>query len=236
MLPTLPSLEIEYRPAYWAHRLLAAIQTKQSLSEAHSHWSKPESGLADLAFSIETRIGNLREIIRLTDENLHIVGEEIASAPDIDALVAGGYAYRVENEVALRRALIGFNAFIAESRSIFENLACFYQAFARNYFGENVSDTDRYAKIASLSPTPTWADDLRLIRHDILHYRSPWLRFEVRSTSPKYDPVLVLDWRPSSTAVRAEVAMRALKDFRGNLLQALTTLRDELIARVNAVP
>jgi len=144
--------------------------------------------LADLAFSIDTRIGNIREIVRLTDENLTAIGRELEDADDLPALIVGGYAYPVQNEQALRRALIGFTTFIAEARALYENLARFYRMFLRHYFREQMSEKAAYEEIAKLRPSAQWAEDLRLLRHDILHYRSPWLRLEVNSSTPRFDP------------------------------------------------
>jgi hypothetical protein len=37
------------------------------------------------------------------------------------------------------------------------------------------------------------------LRHDLTHNRYPWLAFAVRKRgSPKYEPVLVLNWRPGA--------------------------------------
>jgi len=128
-------LEIEYRPIYWAHHLRAEIGKTPALAAADANWAA--SALLDLAFSLETRIGNLIEIQRQTDENLRVVGQELASRSEIESLVEGGYAYRVQDEAALRRVIIGLNSLVVESRSCFENLAKFYREFVRNYFKLN---------------------------------------------------------------------------------------------------
>lgn len=234
---TSPSrLEIDYRSAHWVHRLLAEINRKPSLAAAHAQWASPQPGLADLAFSIDTRIGNLREIVRLTDENLHAIGKELEETTNLDEHIAGGYAYRVRDDAALRRALIGFNAFIAEARSLYENLARFYRVFLNHYFGEQVSEKAAYEAIAALRSSPQWATELQLLRHDILHYRSPWLRFDVGASSPRFDAVLMLDWRPGATGPDAEVPMSTLRDFRTHIVWAATALVDALIARVVVWP
>jgi len=156
-------LEIEYRSAYWAHRLLAELNKKPSLAAAHRQWAERDPGLADLAFSIDTRIGNIREIVRLTDENLTAIGRELEDADDLPALIVGGYAYPVQNEQALRRALIGFTTFIAEARALYENLARFYRMFLRHYFREQMSEKAAYEEIAKLRPSAQWAEDLRAL-------------------------------------------------------------------------
>jgi hypothetical protein len=215
---------------------LNELKTKSSLEAAHARWADREPGLADLAFSIETRIGNLREIVRLTDENMGQLGAELEEADDLDALIAGGYPYRIENELALRRSLIGFNAFIVEARSLFENLARFYQTFLMHYFAEAISETRAYEVIAALRPSAEWANQLRLLRHDIVHARSPWLRFDVTAATPRFDPVLVLDWRREGASPNAEVHITALREFRTSIVSATSLLRDDLIARVIVWP
>lgn len=227
-------LEIEYRPAYWVHSLLAAIQAKPALASAHSKWAT--SDLSDLAFTIETRLGNLPEVVRQIDENLNVLGRELEQATaDIASLLAGGYAFRFEDEVALRRALIGFNSFVSESRSCFESLAKFYRSFMDSYFGQAISVPDSYAKLASLATQPTWAEDLRLVRHDILHDRSPWIAFEDTGGTPRWEPILLLSWRPRAHGPRDRVKLNELRMMRANLQEALVGLRTELITLVNAI-
>jgi hypothetical protein len=227
-------LEIAYRPAYWTHPLLAEIQGKPSLSLAHENWRSSE--LLDLAFALETRIGNLIEIVRHVDDQLRVIGEELEAASDIDDLISGGYAYRMQDEVALRRVLIGLNCFIVESRACFENLARFYRLFVQNYLGESVSQTAAYEIVATSVPGPEWANDLRLLRHDIVHERCPWIRFDVRTATPRFEPVLVLEYRASAPfKSRDEVSMETLRGMRINLRKALDAIRTELISRVRGL-
>ena len=133
-------------------------------------------------------------------------------------------------------SLIGFNAFIVDARALFENLARFYRTFLKHYFAETVSAAKAYEAIAALRPSPEWAEQFRLLRHDIIHSRSPWLRFDVTTATPRFGPVLVLDWRPGAAGPDAEVHVTALREFRTSIVPAASLLRDELIARVVAWP
>jgi len=108
--------------------------------------------------------------------------------------------------------------------------------FLSHYFREQISEKTAYEEIAKLRPSAQWAEDLRLLRHDILHYRSAWLRFEVNSSTPRFDPVLVLDWRPGATGPDAEVKMFALRQSRTDIVHATSILVDKLIADVAAWP
>jgi len=229
----MPHLEIQYLPSIkWVHALRAEIAKKPALATADLNWST--SGLLDLAFGLETRLGNLAEIVVQVDENLRVLDAEFYEARDhIAALVAEDRAYRTKNQAALRRTIIGLNSFVIEARGCFENLARFYQQFIRNYFDERMSKENAYAKISASVAAPGWAEDLRLLRHDIAHARSPWIRFDVRPTAPKYLPVLLLEYRIKDTpAPGDEVSLAALRSMRKHLRAASERIRSELIERV----
>jgi len=227
-------LEIQYRPIYWVHYLRAEIEKTPALAAADANWAT--SSLLDLAFSLETRIGNLIEIQRLTDEYLRAVVQELDGESEIDSLVDGGFAYRVKNEAALRRVIIGLDSLVVESRSCFENLAKFYREFVRNYFDENVSETASYAKVAASVPVPGWAEGLRLSRHDIVHDRSPWIRFQVQSLPRAYQAVLILEYRINApSAPKDEISLVGLRTLQANLTAALASIRRELVERVKGL-
>ena len=71
-------LTIVYQPEYWVHALLVEIAAQPKLTSAHRQWASPATQLSDLAFSIETRLGNLRELVRFVDENLNALGKNSA--------------------------------------------------------------------------------------------------------------------------------------------------------------
>src|SRR5262249_52694830 len=134
---------------------------------------------------------------------------------------------------ALRRTIIGLNSFVLEARAYFENLARFYQHFLRNYFNERVSEEGAYAEVAASVAAPGWAEDLRVLRHDIAHARSPWIRFDVRPGAPKYHPVLLLEYRAMATSSPGdEVSLDSLASMRTHLWTASEKIRSELIERV----
>jgi hypothetical protein len=115
-------------------------------------------------------------------------------------------------------------------------VARFYREFLRNYFDEAVSETASFERVAACVDPPTWADTLRLNRHDILHFRAPWLRFEIEFEPRKYEAILVLEYR-LDTAPKAqdEISLGALKAVQWNLRTALDTIRNELLGRVRAM-
>jgi hypothetical protein len=97
------TLSIQFRPAYWVHPIRAAIAKKPALASADAKWSDPNTRLSDLSFWIETRLGNLPEIVRLVDESLKRIGEELdRNAIAVGELMAGGYVYQAEDESALQ--------------------------------------------------------------------------------------------------------------------------------------
>jgi hypothetical protein len=231
----MPYLEIEYRPSRWVHPLRAAIARTPALAGADERWR--DSELLDLAFALETRVGNLGEIVQQANEHLRILNDEFADvAEQLDAHVANGVAYRVRNEAFLRRTIIGLTTFVIEARACFETLAKFYRAFVENYFGESISLESAYEEVRNSVAAPGWSESLRLFRHDLLHERSPWIRFEARGGSPKYEPVLILEYRIDAIpGPQDSISLTFLREV-GTLLQAaLHEIRDQLIQRVKTL-
>ena len=174
---------------YWVHSLRAEILITPALAEADRRWST--TALKDLAFSLETRIGNLTEIARETDESIRIIGAEL----DAEADLGFDEGVRSVDEVATRRVIIGLNMLVVRIPApVFESLAQFYREFPK-LLGETISKPDSYAKVAACVPVARSADMLGSNRHDIVHGRSPWLRFDVEMEPRHYEPVLILEYR-----------------------------------------
>ena len=168
----------------------------------------------------------------MIDENLDQLGQELKREPNVTGYV--GQAYQFQNDTALRRVLLGATSFIAESRSCFENLADFYREFMRHYFGESVSEKQSLERIAQSTSGAKWAENLRGLRHDVLHDRAPWLAFELTGGTSPFEPVLVLDWRVGSQETGDAVSFETLRQIRAGLVEAVLRMRDELVDRVNA--
>jgi len=219
--------------ARWPLSLRAAINTIPILTIKDAAWR--EGRLSDLAFAVSTRLGYLPDIIRVIDESLYALGLELAGKDaEINNLRAEGSVYTFGDYRAVRKLLIGAGSFITESRSCFENLACFYREFLRNYFEEMVSVASSYAIVAHMASTEQWADDLQRIRHDLLHERSMWLAFEVRSgQTPRYEPLLLLNWRPGRFQPDDCVPFQVLRDIRAGLAEAAAGLQESLVRRVS---
>lgn len=227
------TLEVVYEAAArWAHPILAELRAKPFLGEKYAQWGHHR--LSDLAFAIETRLGYLPEVIRFVDENLERLGKELSSGIDIDRYVRDGIAYRFQDLAALRRVLFGVCCFIVEARSLFENLASFFREFLAFFLSESLSERGSYEAVAQMARSSDWAEHLRRIRHDLLHERSVWIRFDVDpSRQPKYEPEFVLNWRRSSTGPEDCVKLETLRAIRDGLAEAAQVLRRRLIERVS---
>ena len=232
-----PILEVEYKEmSKWVYPIRVAIEAKPVLASRDARWS--DGPLSDLAFTISTRLGCLPDVIRFVDENLDFLGQELdrKGAATIDRLIRDGYVYTFEDYRPVRRVLVGVDSFIAESRACFEHLADFYGEFMKNYFDKNTgNEAANYAAIASMASSPVWADNLKNLRHKVLHERSVWVAFEVRrEKSPPYEPLLLLNWRPGPLEPKDQVKFQILRDIRDRLDEAATKLRERLIQEVEA--
>ena len=227
-------LHVDYKPVvFWAHKLLNALNASACLKAKHREW--PRLPISTLAFSIETRVGALREIICEVDQQLNLLGQELKAADNIDKYIEGGYAYSFKDEAIVRRVLIGTNSFITECRSCYENLADFYREFMRHYFSEQISERASYKMLASVTRNPAWAADLRKLRHEVLHDRAPWLAFEKHlNPPPEYEPILVLNLKVRALESDDYVSFKTLREIRNGLEEAAIKLRDELISRVRS--
>lgn len=226
-------LEIDYKEmSPWALPIRAAIASNITLAVRDAQWG--ETRLSDLAFAISTRLGYLPDIIDTIDESLRLLGKELAGKDaDIDSLMRGGYVYTFKAYRPVRLVLVGAAGFIAESRACFENLAHLYRAFVQNYFDERVgNEAASYAAIAGMTPRQYWVTELKRVRDTVLHERSLWIAFEVRDTTPRYEPLLLLNWRPGQFQPDDCVKFQTLRDIRDGLAEAALQLRHRLIQRV----
>jgi hypothetical protein len=230
-------LQVNYAQLqYWAHPLRAALTAKPSLQQRDQKWQS--SVLSDLAFSITTRIGAIQELVRLTDEALDALGAELRQASNLEELVAGGYAYSFSEDAAVRQSLVLLTMFAAEGESLFENLAEFYRRFLDHYLGDKIDHKTSEARIIAFSNSLAWRGQLSQLRNTTRHRFAPWLAFEDMGqlAQPRWEPLLVHDWRPERPSQNTSTALGHLRDIKTGLAQAAQgTLRD-LVNRVNAAP
>jgi len=232
-------LEVTYHTTFpWALPIRAAIESKPALRARDAKWG--QGRLSDLAFSISTRLGYLPDVIGLVEENLATLGVDLVNRGTETARrtrEGKAYGFTFADYKAVRRVLIAAASFIAESRAGFENLSDFYREFLANYFDYNVGDKAAgYAAVASMTVCPQWATDLKNARHDVLHERSMWIAFEVRDTSPRYEPLLLLNWRPGRFQSKDCIKFQTLREIRDGLLEAAEGMRHRLIQRIETLP
>jgi hypothetical protein len=102
------------------------------------------------------------------------------------------------------------------------------------YFGETVGKPASLEHVRQLTPDPAWADELRSLRGDISHNRSPWLEFNVLDDPRKFELFLILNWRPDADGPGDIVPFSRLLAIRAGLREAADALQRHLIARVRA--
>lgn len=225
-------LEVAYlATSPWCSRLLVALQGNSKLQAKHKVWGTHR--LSDLAFAIQGRLAGVHQLIRFIDEQLDALGRTLEADPKLPEIIAGKYAYVFSgsDEIAVQRVLVGSVSFIREARSCFENLADFRSEFLAHYLGRQIEEKNaQYDALNRILRNPRWTDDLRRLRHDLSHYRYPWLAFKVMKLHPpRYEPILILNWRPGSTE---RVPFHTLRRIRSGLDSGVRRFVEALRKRV----
>jgi hypothetical protein len=201
-LPVTKRLHINFAVTHgWALPIISAADANPTLAEPRRRWRA--SPLSDLAFSIETRLAALDRINSQLGEHLRALSHALPtnSAELAPYLTEPPRAFTLKDthEVAFRRFLIALDAFVSESRSLFENLATFHRLFVCDYFNEVIPQKQQYTYVISLFPRPELPEKLRTLRHQMRHGFAPWLGFFVQEEPLLLEPELQLDWRPEVT-------------------------------------
>jgi hypothetical protein len=226
-------LQVQYsQNQYWGHPLRRELQTKQSLAERDKEWSS--STLSDLAFSITTRLGFLQEIAHSVDQTLLTIDTEVRAEPDVDAYVAGGYAYSFDDVTAVRQVLVLITGFAAEAESLFENLVEFYRTFVKHYFDRSMTLSDAEAKVIGFTQNAKWRTDLNRVRNLTRHRFAPWLAFEDKGAAvqPRWEPILIHDWRTEKLSPHTSTSLAVCRDIKAAIAQAAIELRADLINQI----
>jgi hypothetical protein len=218
----------------WANPLYAELQKRPDLAKR----LKKSHRLLDLGFAIDTRLMFLPDLTQQANESLEqVVGDFSNASPSIAEHLAKGIAITVHDRRALNRALINTTSFIAECRACFENLAEFYREFAQLFLGQSISKLASYKAVAEMARRRGWASKLQSVRHDLLHYRSLWLAFEIHlERQQMYEPLFMLNWRPGSYRPKDTITMRQLNEIRSRLVEAAYGLRKKLMRRLLQLP
>jgi hypothetical protein len=202
-----------------------------------------DSELSDLAFSVETRLSALKEIVVQTAEYLRTLSEALPRGDELERYLpterhpyGTAYTFGDPEDRTIQRLLIALDAFVSQSRSTFENLAAFYRLFIRDCFGEIMSEKGSYDFVSKLFPEPAVASLLHDLRHEMRHGRAPWICFlVVAEDPPRFEPQLSFDWRPEATVPRNFVTMTQLSQIHFGLWHARDRLQEALGRRVAEV-
>jgi hypothetical protein len=216
---------------YWLFPVINAVSSNAALATAWAGWRSHR--LADLGFAIETRLGNLIEIVRLFDRSVGKLAKQLQDEPNVGAWA--GQAYGFDDQETLHLALVSGSAFVAESRSCFENLAEFNNEFCQYFLRDPAMDkATSYAAISTLAGNPPWVRALRGLRHDIMHHRAPWFALDVVDPL-KLEPVLLLEWRQELHAAGDCITLATMKAIHSGLPTAVRALASSLELRVKTM-
>jgi hypothetical protein len=224
----------------WVLPIVQAVGANPALSVVYSRWR--ESELSDLALSIETRLGALKEITVQVAEYQRALsgalpwGDELERYFSTETRPHGtAYSFDDPEQRTIQRLLIALDALVSQTRSTFENLAAFYRVFVRDYFGEKVSREGSYQFVTELFPDPSVAKLLHNLRHEMRHGRAPWPSFLHAEDPPRFELQLSFEWRPEVMVPRDFVTMTQLSQIHFGLWHARDRLQQALVRRVAEV-
>jgi hypothetical protein len=204
-----------------------------NLQNRHGAWRS--SPLSDLAFSITTRLGALQEAVHLVDEALSVLGRELEKDQGLQSMIDGEFAYDFDDMSAARRALLLMSTFVTEGLALFDNLVEFYRRFLEQYFDQDLSKAEAEEAVRCSATPAGWYDSLVRVRNHVVHRYAPWLAFEDNSPAqPRFEPILVHDWRPERLGPETSTSMRTLTEIKAGLAQAANGILQNLIAQVKA--
>lgn len=225
-----------YASIGWALPIRTAIQKKSSLVSKDAQWR--DSELSDLAFAIETRSAALPGIEKQLIDDVNGLGQRIADSEDIERNIeAQTFNFGPGATVGLARTASSVTHLVAEDRALFENLATFYREFQKLYFDRTVNKPDSYDHLDGLT-RKGWAEKLRRLRHDVVHFRAPWIAFRVECRDPvELEPLFYLDWRPESVPKgRDAFSLTELRELRTRLVECRDALQKGLIEMLEKLP
>ncbi len=186
-------LHIDYTPqSGWVLSIMTVLQrsTNPVLRKTWDTWS--DTPLKDFGFAITTRMAILAVCIRRLNESVARLRDEVKNdLPQVEACLKGGYVFRPRDSALVYQVLADMDAFIFETRSLYEILGKFLVTLFGALFGRKLTEDDILRLLKDNKINTDWIESLREARKLFFHETAPWLALRIGNDMQQIDPVLV---------------------------------------------
>lgn len=222
----------DYRPQVsWLYPIWNALNgtTSEALRLAYS---KRDSTLSDLAVAVATKLAILRTVVnRFNSDYGRLLKLAAEDAKEIYANRERGTVWIVPNEQIAYELLADVDAFIFESRSIYEILGKFLATLHRTIFNQPLSEDDLKAILREGGFDVAWTTLLRDERKLFFHDTAPWLALMYGDGTP---PELLIVRQNVKTLDDPETYAR-ISDYNhiySGLAHALDKLQEHILREI----
>jgi hypothetical protein len=222
----------DYRPQVtWLYPIWNALNrtTNNALRLAYS---KRDSFLSDLAVAVATKLAILRIVVhRFNADYGRLLKLAAEDAKEIQANRERGTVWIVPNEQIAYELLADVEAFIFESRSIYEILGKFLVTLHKTIFNRLLSEDDLKTVLRNGGLDVGWTTLLRNERKLFFHDTAPWLALRYDDGSA---PELLIVRQNVKTLEDPESYAR-LSDYNqiySGLAHALDKLQEQILREI----
>jgi hypothetical protein len=226
---------VNYSPEWrdWLLSIMGRLQQSPDpqLRAHFETWSK--NGLGDLGCALVTKMMSLGAAIRLFNDQMKRVDEELRAESDdaLRELIAAGAVYTFRDKILPYDVLVAVDSFVFEAQSAYGLLQKFVKRFFRKVLREPIADLDHV--LTTLHAETEWVETLKSHRNDLIHNTAPWIAFEV-SWVPTRRFHLLLEKRIASQDPADLIPYKDLQRIYLGLRLALPCLNRFIIDRITA--
>jgi hypothetical protein len=186
-------LHINYIPEVgWVLSIMSRLlnSANPQLRSAFDQWS--DTPLKELGFAITTRMHMLGLCIRRLNARVGELRKEITTdISGLDACLEKGYAFGPKDTDLPYELLLDMDAFIFETRSLYEIMGKFLKALCETLFGREIEEAELIAVLLENKIDTRWIAELRENRILFFHQTAPWLAVQVDRENMRFDPILL---------------------------------------------
>jgi hypothetical protein len=218
-------VHINYVPEVgWVLSIMSRLLNSQNpqLRSAFDQWS--DTPLKELGFAITTRMHMLGLCIRRLNASVGELRKEITTdISGLDACLEKGYAFGPKDTDLPYELLLDMDAFIFETRSLYEIMGKFLKVLFELLFGREIEEAELIAVLSDNGIDTRWIAELRESRKLFFHQTAPWLAVQVDRQAMSLDPVLL---KRSTTDFNPEdvVGFATLREIYEGLVASTTEL------------